>query len=92
MIWWAFGIPFIDIPGDILGGIGGIVGIGFGLWRARQMKRLIKEVLEAVQAYRKANEDGKITPEEATKIIEELADVASAGVDVWKFTKSARKV
>jgi len=89
---FGLGIPFIDIPGEVIGGIGGAVGIGFGLWRARQMKNLIKQVMELVQAYNKAKADGKVTPEEAEKVLMELGDVAIAAVDVWKFTKKARKV
>ena len=82
----AFGLPFIEVP-SIVSSIAGVAGVGFALWRGKQMKNLIKQVMELVQVYRKAKADGEITPDEVDKIMNELADVAFASVDVWKFTK-----
>jgi len=95
MIYPLIGLPFVELPSIVtnLGAaLGTAAGIGFGIWRGKQTKNLIKQVLELVQVYRKAKEDGEVTPKETEQIFNELADVAIAAVDVWKFSKKARTI
>ena len=95
MIFPLLGLPFIELPSivtNVGSAVGAAAGIGFGLWRGRQMKNLVKQVMELVQVYRAAKADGEVTADETDKIFDELGDVAEAAIDVWKFSKKARKL
>ena len=47
---------------------------------------MLKEIKEALETYREAAKDGKITAAERDKIVKEVLDVAGAGIKIfWKF-------
>ena len=90
-----FGIPII---GDILnigGGIAGVAGVAFGLWRGKKLQKLVREIFEDVAKYR-AIKDAKsaggveITPEELTELLDEIQQTAEAAVSVWSWWKSRK--
>lgn len=70
---------------DVIGGVVGIGGFVWGLWRGKQLKKLISEIFDFIEKYRAAKADNKFTPEEVGNLVDELEDVAMAAVDVWKF-------
>jgi|TARA_Y100000034_G_C6869695_1_gene396837 hypothetical protein len=64
-----------------------VIIIGGGMtFAAAKYKKLLKEIKEALEAYREAAKDGKITAAERDKIVKEVLDVAGAGIKIfWKF-------
>jgi len=76
------GVVTSIIPG--VGGVVGIAGAAFGIYKKRQLGKVVKEVFEVVTVYRKAKEDGTITPEEMDKLLVELEEAVVAVIGVWK--------
>ena len=64
--------------GEIVGGVGAVAGAGFGIWKKKQLGNVVKQVFDVIQEYRKAKDDGKITPEEMDRIIDELEEAMKA--------------
>jgi hypothetical protein len=64
-----------------------VIIIGGGMtFAAAKYKKLLKEIKEALETYREAAKDGKITAAERDKIVKEVLDVAGAGIKIfWKF-------
>jgi hypothetical protein len=64
-----------------------VIIIGGGMtFAAAKYKKLLKEIKEALEAYREAAKDGKITAAERDKIVKEVLDIAGAGIKIfWKF-------
>jgi predicted transcriptional regulator len=64
--------------GEIVGAGTALAGAGFGIWKKRQLGKVVKEVFDVVKVYRAAKADGTITPDEVDKIIDELEEAVKA--------------
>ena len=55
----------------------GVLSLGSALLGGKlvKVKKILKEVGEVIEAYNKANKDGKITPDEMKKIMKEVSDI-----------------
>ena len=88
MINFVIGLPFIDIPSAV-SVIGGVAGVGFAIWRGKQMKSLVRNILEFVQKYRAAKADGEISATEMDILIDELQEITQDAISVYIFWKKS---
>ena len=73
------------LPG--IGGVVGVAGAAFGIWKKRNLGKLVKEVFEFFRKYREAKDvkgrgGAEITSEELDELVKEFEDVVKHLVGV----------